>query len=414
MATAAVLCIGTELTRGEVVNTNGNVLAEALTRHGFEVTAIEIVDDDTARIQEALGRLGKTHSALVVTGGLGPTTDDITTAAAADLLGLPLERDEASLKLIRERLERLGRPVAASNAKQADFPRGARILPNPNGTAPGFSLRIGTALASFLPGVPREMLPMFEASVAPQLTALVDEAFHQVRLRTFGLPESEVNDRLAGIEAEHDVLIGYRASFPVIEVKLLARDRDPRAAETRARRAADEVRRRLGDDIVFGEGDITFAQALGRELTQRGQRLACAESCTGGLVGQLLTARAGSSAFFAGGVIAYENSAKTALLGVPAPLIDAHGAVSAEVACAMAEGARERFGVDIALAITGIAGPDGGTPEKPVGLVHYAVATRTATEARNSVFPGDREFIRLRAAYAALSLVHRRLRHPNT
>jgi nicotinamide-nucleotide amidase len=408
------LCIGTELTRGEVVNTNGNVLAEALTRHGFEVTAIESVDDHTGRIVESLARLGRAHAALVVTGGLGPTTDDITTAAVAELLGVPLERDEHSLTLIRERLERLGRPMALSNAKQADFPRGAQILPNPNGTAPCFSVRIEGAVACFLPGVPREMSAMFDASVAPLLAPLVDEAFHQVRLRSYGLPESEVNDRLAGIEAEFRVLIGYRASFPTIEVKVLARDASGTVAEARARSAADEVRRRLGDEVVFGEGDITFAQALGRELTRTGQRLACAESCTGGLIGQLLTARGGASEFFAGGVVAYENRAKTALLGVPATLLDAHGAVSAEVAIAMAEGARARFDVAIALAVTGVAGPDGGSAEKPVGLVHYAVATPAGTEARHFVFAGDRELIRLRAAYAALGLAYRLVRGVNT
>lgn len=410
MATAAVLCIGTELTRGEVVNSNGNTLAEALTGHGFEVTAIEVVDDQRGRIVESLTRLGRSHAALVVTGGLGPTTDDITTAAVAELLGVALERDEASLERIRERLERLGRPMAGSNAKQADFPLGARILPNPNGTAPGFCVRIEGALACFLPGVPREMSAMFEVSVVPLLAPLVDEAFHQIRLRSYGLPESEVNDRLAGIESEFGVVLGYRASFPVIEVKVLARDAVAGSAAQRARRAADEVQRRLGDDVVFGEGDITFAQALGRELVRTQQRLACAESCTGGLVGQLLTARGGASAFFAGGAVVYENQAKTALLGVPAAMLEAHGAVSAEVARAMAEGARARFDVDIALAVTGIAGPDGGSAEKPVGLVHYAVATRAATEARHFVFNGDRELIRLRAAYAALALVYRTVR----
>lgn len=410
MATAAVLCIGTELTRGEVVNTNGNTLADALTRLGFEVTAIEIVDDDAGRIRDSLARLGSAHAALVVTGGLGPTTDDITTAAVAALLGLPLERDSASLDAIRARLERLGRPMALSNAKQADFPRGALILPNPNGTAPGFSLRLKEALACFLPGVPREMIAMFDACVAPLLAPLVDEASHQIRLRTYGLPESEVNDLLAGIESEFDVLIGYRASFPVIEVKVLARGANAEAIRSRARRAADAVRARLGDEVVFGEGDVTFAQAIGAELVRARQRLACAESCTGGLVGQLVTARGGASAFFAGSAVVYDDQAKTTLLGVPAALIAAHGAVSAEVARAMAEGARTRFQTEVALAITGIAGPDGGSADKPVGLVHYAVATQRGSEAHHRVFPGDRELIRLRAAYAALGLLYRTLR----
>jgi nicotinamide-nucleotide amidase len=410
MARAAVLSIGTELTRGEVQNSNATSLAEWLTNRGFEVTAIETVDDDEPRIVASLERLGRDHRVIVATGGLGPTTDDITTECVAHLLGLPLERDQASLDAIQLRLSRFGRPLAKSNEKQADFPRGARILANPNGTAPGFSVRVGEAEAFFMPGVPREMRPMFENEVLPAISGLVDVAFHQVRLRSYGLPESEVNDRLAGVAAEFDVLIGYRASFPVIEVKLLARSTTTADAERRSRNAADEVRRRLGDDVVFGEGDITFAEAVGRELVVRKLQLATAESCTGGLVGQLLTARAGASDFFVGGVVAYENRIKSALLGVDAGLLETHGAVSSEVAAAMAEGVRARFEVDIALAITGIAGPGGGTESKPVGLVHYAVATRRGTSVRQLSFPGEREMIRLRAAYAALGLVYQTVR----
>jgi nicotinamide-nucleotide amidase len=409
MARAAVLCIGTELTRGEVINSNGSSLADGLTRHGLEVTSIEAIDDSAPRIDESLRRLSRDHAVLLVTGGLGPTTDDITTAAVAALLDVPLERDEASLALIRERLERAGRPMAKSNEKQADFPRGALILPNPNGTAPGFSVTIDRALAFFLPGPPREMLPMFEASVVPRLGDFVDESIHQLRLRTSGLPESEVNDRLQGIESNFGVVLGYRASFPVIEVKVVARASTSLEAEQRAALAAAEVRQRLGD-AVFGEGSLTFAEAVGRELVARGLRLACAESCTGGLVGQVLTAESGASAFFAGSAVVYENAAKTALLGVPAALIQAHGAVSAEVARAMAEGARARFGVDVALAITGVAGPEGGTEQKPVGLVHYAVASSGGTIDRHAVFTGDRHMIRLRATYAALHLVRSELR----
>jgi nicotinamide-nucleotide amidase len=414
MASAAVLCIGTEITRGEITNTNASFLAELLTRYGFEVTAIESVDDDGPRIEASLERLGRAHAVLVTTGGLGPTTDDITTACVARHLGVPLVRDEASLRAIEERFRKFGRTMNPSNAKQADFPRGATVLPNPNGTAPGFSVQLAKALAFFLPGVPREMSAMFEASVVPAILPLVDEAIYQVRLRTYGLPESQVNDRLAGIEAAHGVLIGYRASFPIIEVKVLARSTFAAEAEERARRAAREVRQRLGEEIVFGEGDVTFAEALGRELVARSLRIAGAESCTGGLAGQLLTARGGSSAFFAGSIVAYENRAKVTLLGVDEELIQKHGAVSPEVAAAMAEGALHRFAVDVAFGITGVAGPGGGTAEKPVGLVHYAVATRERTTRRALTSPGDREQVRLRGAYAALSLAYRVVRegHP--
>lgn len=408
MASASVLCIGTELTRGELVNTNGSVLAAALTRCGFLVVDIDTVDDDSTRISSALRRGGQSD-VLVVTGGLGPTTDDITTACVAAELGVPLTRDTEALEAIRDRLARHGRALSESNAKQADFPAGARVLPNPNGTAPGFCVRLGRALAFFLPGVPREMQPMFEASVAPAIASLVDEAHHQVLLRTYGLPEAEVNDRLHGIEQSFDVVIGYRASFPVIEVKVLARHADAHAAQQRARAAADQVRSRLGE-AVFGEGDVSFAQAVGKHLVSRGLRLAAAESCTGGLVGEILTAREGASDFFLGSAVVYADSAKTALLGVDPELVRAHGAVSAEVAQAMAEGARSRYGADIALAITGIAGPGGGSAEKPVGLVHYAVATPQGTVHHRFVFAGDRDFVRLRAAYAALGLVLRVVR----
>src|SRR5687768_2036380 len=221
--TAAVLCIGTELTRGELLNSNATWLAEALTRIGLEVTALDCVDDDRGRIEAALRRLAGENRVVVCTGGLGPTTDDITTECAARVAGVALQRDAASLSHIEQLLSRYGRKMADSNAKQADFPVGARILPNPNGTAPGFRVSLLGASAYFMPGVPREMKAMFEASVAPELQPLVSDSRHQIVLRCFGLPESEVNDRLAGIEQSFGVVIGYRASLPEIEVKVLAK-----------------------------------------------------------------------------------------------------------------------------------------------------------------------------------------------
>ncbi len=409
--TAAILCTGTELTRGELVNTNATWLADELTGLGFEVAALDVVDDDRERIQRALERLGAEHSVLVCTGGLGPTTDDLTTECVAALLGVGLWRDQASLQLIEEKLSRLGRKIAASNAKQADFPDGASIIKNPSGTAPGFSIRIGRALACFLPGVPHEMKTMFHESVVPAILPLRDEARCQVRLRTYGLAESEVNDRLSGIEAAHDVTIGYRAKMPEIEVKVLARAGTDDDAQKRARCAADEVRARLGEEIVFGEGDTELAHVIGTMLRERGQTLCTAESCTGGLVAELITATAGSSEYFLGGVVAYANTVKETVLEVPAELLARHGAVSREVATAMAEGARRRLGASHAIAVTGIAGPGGGTPEKPVGLVHYAVASDAGVAHKERVFPGTREQVRRRSAFAALALLRRILLH---
>jgi nicotinamide-nucleotide amidase len=405
--TAAVLCTGTELTRGELVNTNATWLCEALTTLGFEVGASDAVDDDPDRIQSALARLGAAHDVLVCTGGLGPTTDDLTSACVASVLCVELVRDEGSLRVIEQRLARLGRNVAASNAKQADFPRGAAIIENQNGTAPGFAVTIGRARSFFLPGVPLEMRAMFQASVVPALAPLLTGGHHQVRLRTYGLPESEVNDRLGGIEAAHDVTIGYRAHLPEIEVKVLARAEGPALARQRAEAAAKQVRERLGDEVVFGEGDVDLALALGQLLLGRGLTLAAAESCTGGLVSELLTDHAGASRYFLGAVIAYDNRVKEQLLGVPRPLLDLHGAVSAEVAAAMADGARQRSGSSLGVAVTGIAGPGGGSDQKPVGLVHFAVSDERGATARHKVFSGNRQQIRRRAAFAALALCRR-------
>jgi nicotinamide-nucleotide amidase len=401
---AAILCIGTELTRGEIVNTNASWLAEALTDAGLDVTAIEAIPDDRETIVETLRRLALRHRVVLSTGGLGPTTDDMTSECAAELLAVPLERDAESLEAIRTRMERFGRVMAKSNEKQADFPRGATVLPNRKGTAPGFAVTVGSARAFFMPGVPREMKTMFGESVLPALGALVAGEMHQVRLKTFGMTESGVNDRLSGIEAEHSVLLAYRAHFPEIEVKVLARGED---AAARARRAANRVRELLGPDVVYAEGDVTFAEALGKLLVEKGRTLAVAESCTGGTVGRLLTERGGASDFFLGGIISYANSAKESLLSVPASVLAEHGAVSALAARAMAEGARRALGSDLSLALTGVAGPTGGTPDKPVGLVHFAVASEAGTSDRQMVFPGSRAQVRDLAAFAGLSLVRK-------
>jgi nicotinamide-nucleotide amidase len=408
---AAVFCIGTELTRGELVNGNATWIADALTTIGLEVTDLSCTDDERARIRAHLARLCQEHVLVVCTGGLGPTTDDLTTECVAELLGVPLERHPESLAAIRARMERFGRVMAASNAKQADFPRGARVLPNRYGTAPGFCVRIGQALAFFLPGVPREMKGLFEEYVAPEAKALVSEHVHQILLRTFGMSESAINDRLTGIAEEHGVTVGYRAHFPEIEVKLLARASESSAAGERARAAADAVRTRLGEDIVYGEGLRALPDVVGALLVERQLKLGLAESCTGGLTSTWLTDQGGSSAYFEGGAVVYSNALKQALLGVPEELLERHGAVSREVALSMAEGARARLGVDVSLSLTGIAGPSGGTPQKPVGLVHFAVATTSGATARHIQFPGSREQVRKLAAFAGLALVRRVLLH---
>src|ERR1700722_13090215 len=398
--TCAVLCIGTELTRGELVNTNASWLAAYLTDIGFEVVEDVVVDDARERIVSALHRLGKSVRVLICTGGLGPTTDDITTECVARAIGVKLVRDETSLDAIRRRIEKYGRSMSETNAKQADFPEGADVLPNPVGTAPGFGVMLGGANAFFMPGVPHEMKKMFEEQVVPHIRTLASRDSHQVRLRTFGLPESLVGERLAGVEeAFPGVTIGYRAHFPEIEVKVLARAATNPAAVELADRATVEVKARLSD-VVYGEGEDTFAAVVGRALRRKSVTLAIAESCTGGLVGHMLTREPGASDYLVVDAVAYANSAKSRLLGVDEDIIRGHGAVSTEVAAAMAEGVKRVSGADLALSLTGIAGPSGGTAKSPVGTVFIAVAGPSETMVKERHFPGDRHQIQTLAAYA--------------
>lgn len=405
--TAAVLSIGTELTRGEIVNTNAAWLAARLTALGFEVLASDTVDDDVERIDASLRRLGAGHRVVVCTGGLGPTSDDLTAAAAARAAGVGLVRHEPSIDAMRRRFERVGRAMSPANEKQADVPEGAEVLPNAVGTAPGFVLQVGGASVFFLPGVPFEVERLWADHLEPRLRRLVVRTSYQVRLKTFGLPESVVGERLAGLEGPHQpgLTIGYRASEPEIEVKILARGADEHAAQALAQQVADEARARLGD-AVFGDGDDTLAAAVVRAMRARSWRVAIAESLTGGLVGHLLTA-VPASEFFVADAVTYAPSAMTRLLGVDEDVLRAHGAVSAEVAAAMAEGIRRVCEVDVGLAVAGLAGPHGGTPEKPVGQCYWAVAHPGGTVVQGRVLPGERRQIQQLAAHVGLALLRR-------
>ena len=403
----AILTIGTELTRGELVNTNGSWLGEQLTGLGYDVVEHLVVPDDSKRIQQSVKRLAGEASVLVATGGLGPTSDDRTGEAAAAAGGVPLVRDQATLERIRQRFAEHGREMPSSNAKQADVPEGARLIPNAWGTAPGFEMELDACCCFFLPGVPDEMKRLFLDAVAPRI-AQTERLSHQVHLRSFGHTESEVGQRLDGIEQAHPgVTLGYRAHFPEIEVKVLARAEGAAQAEDLSRRVAEEVRSRLGD-AVYGDHGDTFPGAVGRSLRDRGATLAVAESCTGGLVGSMLTSVPGSSEFLLLDAVVYSNSAKTSILGVREEDLRAHGAVSAEVAVAMAEGALRVSGADLSVSVTGIAGPSGGTDAKPVGTVWFAVAQRgQSTTSVHHRLSGDRERIRTLAAYLALRMVRR-------
>lgn len=403
----AIVAIGTELVRGEIFDTNSRWLSSQLTALGFEVTELASTDDDEGRIVAMLRRVGSVHDVVITTGGLGPTSDDLTTRAVATALGVELVRDEASVEAIRRRFQMIGRPMSETNLKQADFPAGAEVLPNDRGTAPGFTITLGRAHLFVLPGVPHEMEAMFRQQVAPRVAPLAPGNTCQLRLQTFGLPESQVQERLADLEEQlPDVKVGYRLRFPEIEVKLLARADDFTGAEQLARRALAEAQRRLGD-AAFGEDDDTLSAAVGRALRERNLTIAVGESCTGGLVGALLTSVPGSSDYLLLDAVTYSNGSKEKVLGVRQEVLRAHGAVSEEVACAMAEGVKRLSGADYAVSITGIAGPGGATDGKPVGTVWWAIATGDSTVTMHRRLVGDRERIQRLAAHVALDMVRR-------
>jgi len=416
MTLAALLTTGTELTRGELVNTNAAWLGERLTLLGFDVLEHATVGDSRTDIARALQRLSGLVDVVIATGGLGPTTDDLTAEVVASVLGVALTTHEPSLTAIRDRYWKvLGREMPASNAKQAELPAGCDVLANGVGTAPGFAVRLDRAQLFFLPGVPAEMKPMFEQSVVPRVAVDASKRSHQIRMRCFGLSESQTQDLLVGVEAnEPGVVIGYRAHFPEIEVKVLATPIEAASAsnsiEVRAERVAARVKERLGSAIYGGEGD-SYPAWVGGLLRAHGWTLSVAESCTGGLVGKLLTDAAGSSDFLLLDAVTYSNMAKQNVLGVPEETLRVHGAVSEQVARAMAEGVLRISGSNLSIAITGIAGPGGGSEEKPVGTVWIASASREGeTVAERLFWPLDRDRVRMISAYAALRMVAQRVR----
>ena len=405
--TIALLSIGTELLRGEIVDTNAAFLAATLTEECFDVSSVNTVGDEAAHIVAAIKRLSETNRVIIATGGLGPTSDDLTTACVAEAAGVELVRDESALLAIRRRIEGRGKQVTVQHEKQADVPKGAEVLPNADGTAPGFAIGIGHATAFFMPGVPREMKRMFREQVLPRIRPSAPNDSFVIRLRTFGLPESTAAALLEGFESDFEnIRLGYRVHFPELDVKVVGRGATQSEARERATLAASVVRERLGD-VVYGEADESLAGITGRALRARGWRLAIAESCTGGLISHLLTANAGASDFLVGSAVTYANSAKTRLLSVSEDILRGHGAVSAECAAAMAQGVRRLCEVDVGLSVTGIAGPGGGSAQKPVGLVYWAVAHPGGTIVRERVFFGDRNEIQVHAAHAALDLVRR-------
>jgi nicotinamide-nucleotide amidase len=405
-----LVTVGTELLLGFTVDTNGAEIARVLAGQGVRVTRRTAVADRAEDIAEAVAAALRRTGAVLTTGGLGPTRDDITKTAVAALYGAPLEFDESVWHDLLARFARLLRAPAPSNRTQAQVPRGAVVLRNRWGTAPGLWLDGTPGLTVMLPGVPQEMRMLLEHEVVPRLAARAEGSVIRSRMvRTTGIPESSLAERIGDIEREiAPVTLAYLPGLEGVDLRLTAWNLPAAEADRRLDQAARALVERAGDR-VYGQGDTDLAALVLDRARAAGLTLGSAESCTGGLVGVRLTEVPGSSDSYVGGVVCYANRLKTEWLGVPPALIDAHGAVSEEVVRAMAEGAVARLGVDLAVAVTGIAGPGGGSREKPVGTVWLAVAGRGSTGARKSVFPGSRREVRGRAAQAALWLLLERL-----
>jgi nicotinamide-nucleotide amidase len=373
---AEVLCIGTELLLGNITNGNARWLAEQLAALGVPHHRQEVVGDNRERLIAAVRAAAGRCRVLITTGGLGPTPDDLTTEAIAAAFGTPLVEHAAIWDDIQAKLRGRGRPIAASNRKQALLPAGAELLPNPTGTAPGmiWSPQPGFTVLTF-PGVPSELHAMWQATAMPWLrqAGLAPGIFASRLLRFWGVGESNLAEQMADLLAGANPTVAPYAGAGEVKLRLTARASDQLAAEALLAPVEAEIRARTGS-LCYGCDDDSLAAVVLATLRQRGQTLAVAESCTGGGLGGALAAVPGASDVFLGGVIAYANSVKQQLLGVPAGTLAAHGAVSDPVALAMAEGARRVTGSDWAIAVTGVAGPGGGSGDKPVGLVHIAIA----------------------------------------
>lgn len=410
-----LVTIGDELLLGFTIDTNAAHIARQLAEIGVEVDRRTTVGDDAvsiaAAVRDGLDRAG----AVITTGGLGPTSDDLTKPSIAALFGREMRFDEAHFAWMAERWRsRFGREIPEANRQQAMIPDRAVKLRNNHGSAPGIWLEDDRGRwVAMLPGVPREMRGMLADTLLPMIRERVtgDRVVRSRTLRTTGLAESLIAERVGGIEGGvPEAALAYLPNVDGVDLRVTVRGLPAAEADRRLEAAADRLRRVFARDI-YGEGNADLAAVVLESCRERGLKIAVGESCTGGLLGERLTRIPGASDVFVGGVIAYANEIKTSLLDVPASTIDAHGAVSEEVARAMATGARERTGAEIGVGITGIAGPDGGTPEKPVGTVWLAVDFAGEVRAALMHSWGDRQEVRQRAAQAALNLVRKVLGH---
>lgn len=406
---AEIIAIGSELLTPDRVETNSLWLTEHLNAIGIEVRLKTIVGDDELRLEETVRDAIRRSVVIIATGGLGPTEDDITRKVFARVLGRPLVLDDSILDDIRSRFAKIGVTMTPNNERQALVLRDAEVLRNARGTAPGLLVQHKQALIVLLPGPPREMKPMFTEQIAPRLEKMNNGIRVRKRhMRTAGLGESTLDQKIAPIYGRYtNPQTTILSGLGEVEINLTATAETGDAAEA----LLDELAEQIEDALypaVFSHRGESLEEVVGRGLVIKGYTIATAESCTGGLIAKRITDVAGSSDYFLEGVVSYSNAAKSDLLGVPPELIEDHGAVSPHVAEAMAKGIKRRSGATIGLSVTGIAGPGGGTDEKPVGLVYIGLADDVQVEAKEYKLFGSRKEIRERTAQIALDVIRRR------
>jgi nicotinamide-nucleotide amidase len=405
---AEIIAVGSELLTPFRLDTNSLFLTDGLNRLGIRVVHKAVVGDSPDDMRSSFQHAMQRAELVVASGGLGPTDDDRTRETVAELLGRKLRQDESVLRHIQERFRRFGRAMPSINERQAMVPEGAAILPNPRGTAPGLWIESNGHIIVLLPGVPNELRALFEAEVAPRLARMNHrERLFTRELRITGLAESEVEQRVSPLYALYpDTETTILASPSGIQLHPRVWSDDPAKAEKLLDEIVSRMALALGENLFSTKGE-TLEEVVARILTENRATIAVAESCTGGMLAERLTNVPGSSSYFLGGVVCYSNELKTSLVGVPKELIEAKGAVSAEVALALADGIRKRSGATLGVGTTGIAGPGGGTPEKPVGLVHIGIADERGPREKVFRFPGDRDRIRQYATQTALDMVRR-------
>ncbi len=408
---AVILSTGDELTTGKVTDTNSSYLAGRLHENGIGLAAVITVGDVPERLEWAWRTAIPLADVVISTGGIGPTADDLTTGTVARVAGRKLVRDPATVEHLRRLFASINRPMPANNLRQADFPEGAEIIPNPLGTAPGFRLPVadGERLSHLvvMPGVPGEMKPMVEGWLVPWLRKNrgFDIGFAARTFQTFGISESALDEAVCGLVNPGEGRLAFRASFPQMSLCLTV-EGGPGDAERRLEELAGRVRAKISN-FVFAEGDLSMEEVVGQLLASRGLTLAVAESCTGGLIGHRLTNVPGSSKYFKAGFVTYAAESKVRVLGVRGETLEKFGAVSEECVREMAAGARKLAGTGVAIATSGIAGPEGGTPDKPVGTVCVALDADAAAVSRRYQLHGPRERIKLLTSQIGLDWLRR-------